>query len=388
MLEKLNNINFNNISNNPNLGIEVGREIQNASWVKSPFFSITGTGADRGVRLFSVASQQPFRPRIKAQLTGSGVSGNTDFEANYDNLEILSQTIYPDAFGNSLRSKIKAYSELERIDFIKESVDSLTTWMNEERDKRIVASLTNDFTNYLYNDKMNVATIRKAIFHARNGLKGDNSKAFPIKPIRATMQSVGNVVVQNTSYIILLDSYQANQLKADSEFKELRKLYAFAGEDKGMLYSGLLGVIDNCPVIDAGVWNKLNVGMPNSSISDSDFTRYLNKANVEKIVTPSQLKQRIKDLKNKEISIGNKEISIGNKEISIGCLIGASAVLLAGSKETRFYIDETVDAGRKSLVGVDCLLGVSKARYQSTDGAVTPYDNQDYAVIGLISNME
>ncbi len=154
MLEKLNNINFNNISNNPNLGIEVGREIQNASWVKSPFFSITGTGADRGVRLFSVASQQPFRPRIKAQLTGSGVSGNTDFEANYDNLEILSQTIYPDAFGNSLRSKIKAYSELERIDFIKESVDSLTTWMNEERDKRIVASLTNDFTNYIYNDKL------------------------------------------------------------------------------------------------------------------------------------------------------------------------------------------------------------------------------------------
>ncbi|GAA7824068.1 hypothetical protein HpBT0262_09600 [Helicobacter pylori] len=182
MLEKLNNINFNNFSNNPNLGIEVGREIQNASWVKSPFFSITGTGADRGVRLFSVASQQPFRPRIKAQLTGSGVSGNTDFEANYDNLEILSQTIYPDAFGNSLRSKIKAYSELERIDFIKESVDSLTTWMNEERDKRIVASLTNDFTNYLYNPTMSVATIRKAIFHARNGLKADNSKAFPIKP--------------------------------------------------------------------------------------------------------------------------------------------------------------------------------------------------------------
>ncbi|GAA8492624.1 hypothetical protein HpNP92_02650 [Helicobacter pylori] len=374
MLEKLNNINFNNISNNPNLGIEVGREIQNASWVKSPFFSITGTGADRGVRLFSVASQQPFRPRIKAQLTGSGVSGNTDFEANYDNLEILSQTIYPDAFGNSLRSKIKAYSELERIDFIKESVDSLTTWMNEERDKRIVASLTNDFTNYICNDKMNVATIRKAIFHARNGLKSDNSKAFPIKPIRATMQSVGNVIVQNTSYIILLDSYQANQLKADNEFKELRKLYAFAGEDKGMLYSGLLGVIDNCPVIDAGVWNKLNVGMPNSTVSDSDFTRYINKANVKKIVTPRGLKEA---LKNKE-----------NKEISIGCLIGASAVLLAGSKETRFYIDETVDAGRKSLVGVDCLLGVSKARYQSTDGVVTPYDNQDYAVIGLISNME
>ncbi len=241
--------------------------------------------------------------------------------------------------------------------------------------------MTNDFTNYLYNQTMNVATIRKAIFHARNGLKENNAKAFPIKPVRASMQSVGNVIVQNTSYIIFLDSYQANQLKADSEFKELRKLYAFAGEDKGMLYSGLLGVIDNCPVIDAGVWNKLNVGMPNSTVSDSDFSRYVNKANVSNIVTPNQLKEELK--KHKQ----NKQETSLN-EISIGCLIGASAVLLAGSKETRFYIDETVDAGRKSLVGVDCLLGVSKAKYQSTDGVVTPYDNQDFAVIGLVSNME
>ncbi|MDU9790766.1 structural protein, partial [Helicobacter pylori] len=54
MLEKLNNINFNNISNNPNLGIEVGREIQNASWIKSPFKSITGRGRDRGIRTYTV----------------------------------------------------------------------------------------------------------------------------------------------------------------------------------------------------------------------------------------------------------------------------------------------------------------------------------------------
>ncbi len=97
------------------------------------------------------------------------------------------------------------------------------------------------------------------------------------------------------------------------------------------------------------------------------------------IVTPNQLKEQLKTAKKQTVE---------NKEISIGCLIGASAVLLAGSKETRFYIDETVDAGRKSLVGVDCLLGVSKAKYQSTDGVVTPYDNQDFAVIGLVSNME
>ncbi|WRA75147.1 DUF4043 family protein [Helicobacter pylori] len=376
MLESLNNINFNNISNNKNIGIEVGFEIQEASWVKSPFKSITGRGSDRGIRTYAIKNAQPYRPRLKAQLSGSGVSGNTDFEANYDRLEILSQTIYPEVFGNALPSQIRAYDEIERIDFIKEACDSLANWMNEERDKRIVASLTNDFTNYLYTPTMSVATIRKAIFLARNGLKEDNSKAFPIKPIRADMVSVGDVVVQNTSYIIFLDSYQANQLKKDADFKELRKLYAFANEDKGILYQGLLGVIDNCPVVDAGVWNKLNVGMPNSTISESEFKRYINKANANSIVSPGQLKERIKKEKEKV------------KEISIGCLIGASSVLLAGSENTNFYIDETKDAGRKSVVGVDCILGVSKAKYQSSDGVNTPYDNQDFAVIGLVSNME
>ncbi|GAA8365399.1 hypothetical protein HpDR4_02710 [Helicobacter pylori] len=378
MLENLNNINFNNISNNKNIGIEVGFEIQEASWVKSPFKSITGRGSDRGIRTYAVKNAQPYRPRLKAQLSGSGVSGNTDFEANYDKLEILSQTIYPEVFGNALPSQIRAYDEIERIDFIKESCDSLANWMNEERDKRIVASLTNDFTNYLYTSTMSVNTIRKAIFLARNGLKEDNSKAFPIKPIRADMVSVGDVVVQNTSYIIFLDSYQANQLKKDADFKELRKLYAFANEDKGILYQGLLGVIDNCPVVDAGVWNKLNVGMPNSTISESEFKRYINRANANSIVSPGELRDKIKNNNNNNIK----------KEISIGCLIGASSVLLAGSENTNFYIDETKDAGRKSVVGVDCILGVSKAKYQSSDGVNTPYDNQDFAVIGLVSNME
>lgn len=382
MLESLNNINFNNIRNNQNIGIEVGFEIQEASWVKSPFKSITGRGSDRGIRTYAVKNAQPYRPRLKAQLSGSGVSGNTDFEANYDKLEILSQTIYPEVFGNALPSQIRAYDEIERIDFIKEACDSLANWMNEERDKRIVASLTNDFTNFLYTKTMSVATIRKAIFLARNGLKEDNTKAFPIKPIRADMVSVGDVVVQNTSYIIFLDSYQANQLKKDPDFKELRKLYAFANEDKGVLYQGLLGVIDNCPVVDAGVWNKLNVGMPNSTISESEFKRYINKANANSIVSPGQLKEKIRE-KEKE-----RERERDNKEISIGCLIGASAVLLAGSENTNFYIDETKDAGRKSVVGVDCILGVSKAKYQSSDGVNTPYDNQDFAVIGLVSNME
>ncbi|WP_240146643.1 hypothetical protein [Helicobacter pylori] len=57
MLESLSNINFNNISNNKNIGIEVGLEIQEASWMKSPFKSITGRGSDRVKNLTSATSK-------------------------------------------------------------------------------------------------------------------------------------------------------------------------------------------------------------------------------------------------------------------------------------------------------------------------------------------
>lgn len=69
---------------------------------------------------------------------------------------------------------------------------------------------------------MNLRAIRRAIFQARAGVKHDNSQAFPIKPIRSEMVNNGGVVVQNYSYIILLDSYQVNQLKSDKEFQDLQ----------------------------------------------------------------------------------------------------------------------------------------------------------------------
>ncbi|AFI05217.1 phage capsid family protein [Helicobacter cetorum] len=377
----LNQVDFNNISSNPQIGREVALQIENASWKKSLFESITGKGEDRAIRTYTTKTQNPFVPRLKTPLMGRGVVGNTDFIANLDNLEILSQTIYPEAFGNSAKSKIKAYEDLENTDFIKETCDSLSNWMGLERDKRIIAAMTNDFSNVLYTPQMNVATIRKAIFNARNGLKADGTKTFPIKPIMASMEDAGKgVIAQNSSYIVLLDSYQASQLKADPEFKDIQKIYAYAGLDRGLLYKGFCGVIDNCVIIDAGIWTSLNSGMPNSTIDAKEFSSYINKANVESIVTPSDLKATLKTKNATEM---------GESEISIGCLIGASSVLMAHSPEITFYIDENQDAGRKSLVGIDCIMGVSKARFVGNGNAANNlYNNQDFSVIGLVTNMQ
>ncbi|WP_104640054.1 phage capsid family protein [Helicobacter bizzozeronii] len=393
MLAGLNNINLANWKSDPNVSVKIGEQIELASWQKSPFEPLTGRGSDRGVRTYIVPDNQPYRPRLKAQLSGVGVKGNTDFNANFDNLEILSQTIYPEVVGNAIKSEIKHYSAMKHIDFIKEASDSLTEWIQAKRDRGLVCALSNDFTNVVVcdqndgfktpqnandpvenltqkiaqGDTMSVKAIRRAIFQARAGVKHNNTQAFPLKPIRSEMVSTGGVSVQNYSYIILLDSFAINQLKADPEYQEMQKFAGLRG-DKNALFSGLIGLIDNCPVIDMGVWTSVNVGLLNSDVSDDEFKANINAQNCDKLTPPS--------------------FYANNTPLSIGALIGASALVLAGNAAINFYINETEDAGRKTICGVDRILGISKARFTSAQGVNPIYDNSDFAVIGLFSSKE
>lgn len=385
-----NTIDFNAIKDDPNIAVKIGKEIERLSWIKSPFESFTGKGSDRGVRCFSVQNDQPFRPRLKNKLTGDGVVGNQDLETNYDSMEILNQTIYPKVVANALRSPIKQYSTMQSIDFVREATDSLAEWASDKRDKSIVAHLCNDFTNAVVADQndgykafdknistmtksivagdvMNVKAIRRAIFMARAGIGLNGREAFPLKPIKSDITTEGGLSIIHNSYIILLESHQANQLKADKEWKDMQ-IHAGDRGDKNRLFSGLLGMIDGCPIIDMGVWTKLQVGMPNSEVSDEDFKKNLDMQNVSKVTPPSYYK--------------------GTQDISIGALIGASAIVMAGNDKINFYVDDTEDSGRKVVCGVDRLLSIAKGRFSLESGTLAPFSNQDYAVIGLFSSKE
>lgn len=385
-----NSIDFSNIKDDPNISVKIAHEIERLSWIKSPFASFTGKGSDRGVRQFSVENDQPYRPRLKNKLTGDGVSGDTDLEANYDSMEILNQTIYPKVIGNALRSPIKQYSIMQHIDFAKESTDSLAEWAQDRRDKSIVAHLCNDFTNAVIcdsangykdfdtniktttkkivaGDVMNVKALRRAIFMARAGLGANGKETFPIKPIKSDTITESGLSVIHNSYIILLESHQANQLKADQEWKDMQ-IHAGDRGDKNRLFTGLLGLIDGCPVLDMGVWTKLQVGMPNSDVSDDDFKKHIDAQNITKLTPPS--------------------FYAGTQGISIGALIGASAIVMAGSDKVNFYINENEDSGRKMVCGVDRLLAIAKGRFALESGSLSAFSNQDFAVIGLFSSKE
>ncbi len=391
MLNELNHIDLAGWETNPNVSTEIAKAIDKASWKKSVFEPFSGRGGDRGVRTFSVQNNQPYRPRLKAKLQGEGVKGNADFETNFDNFEILSQVIYPKVVGNAILSEIEIYSQIQHIDFIKEAVDSLTDWDADQRDRNLVAALVNDFTNgvvadatngfkdtttqksltnatkqIIAGDVCNVKMIRRAIFMARTGLNYNGKAAFPIKPIRSETISLGGVPIQNHSYIIMLDSYQIEQIKKDPEWIEMQKI-GIRG-DKNNLFTGLVGYIDNCPVIDMGVWTALEVGMPSSEVSDTDFLNAMNPQNAQKIVKPSDYADK--------------------QSVSIGALIGASALVMAGSSKANFYISRNEDVGRKTICAVDRLMAISKAKFVAESGVTSPYDNMDFGTIGIFSSKE
>lgn len=391
-LSDLNRINIEGWKDDPNVSVQIGDIIEKASWEESKFAPLLGKGENRGIRTYNAPKAQPYRPRLKAALTGSGVVGNADFETNLDHLEILSQVVYPKVVGNSTKSEIKQYQTIKHIDFVKEATDSLKTWIEERRDRNLFAALSNDLTNCVVcdatngfkdsstaqsvakasqtiaaGDTMNVKAIQRAILMAKTGLKYNGKAAFPIKPIKSSSINESGLSLQHNSYVILLDSYQIHQLRADPDWKEMQK--NAPRSDNHRIFTGLAGMIDGCPVIDMGSWTTLSAGMVNSKTPESEFIENINVQNFKTITKPSEYAK--------------------TQPVSIGYLIGAGALIMAGADTTQFYIDDNADLGRKVICGVDRLMAISKGRFESqVGGALSVYADTDYAVIGIFSSLE
>ena len=392
----LNGIKLNEWRDNPNVSVQIAERIEKSVWEESLWDTLIGTGENRGLRVFRLSGEkalEPYRPRLKGALLGDGVKGNADFETNYDKLTIYSQTAYPEVIGNSLKSAHKLEHIITQIDFLKESIDSLQSWIKDRRDRILVASLSNDFTNCVVcdgtdgykntgtetstteaakkiakGDVLNVRAIRRAIYMAKRGLGYNGAAKFPIKPLKITKKSVNGVITQVYSYMILVDSVGAEQLRSDPEWIELQKM-----DKRGLdnnLFSGFLGVIDNCPVVDMNTWSEFQPGLLNSEVSDSEYSKFLNIKNLNNgVVTPPSS-------------------YAGNQPVCMGALIGASALVFVGQKKPTIYIDDTQDAGRKMVVGIDRIMTIAKGRYINDEEPNSPYHNTDFATIGIFYSKE
>lgn len=392
-----NGVTFDALVNDPNISVKIGDEIEAASWEESRFEPFLGKGEGRGVRFFSTSTNEPYRPRLRIALDGEGVEGNADIAENLDNLNIMSQTIYPKVIANGVNSEIDTYQAMKKIDFVKHASDALKTWMLNKRDKMLYAALANDLTNAIVcdatngfkefnqnsvsdagkqivaGDTLNVAAIERGILMAKAGISGlKNGKAFPMKPVKSTKRAENGLNLTYHSYIVFVDSYQAEQLRADPAWKDMQ---AHAPRNElHRVFTGYLGMISGCPIVEMGTYSSGGgLGLMNSTISDNEFKKHIIKQNFGgKIVCPSAYAK--------------------SQPVSIGFIIGASALIMAGTDSTRFFINNKLDEGRKTRCSVDRLLAISKSRFELSDSDLSEraqkYVGTDYGVIGLLSSME
>lgn len=387
----LNNIDMSGIVGNKNIGIKIAQEIENMSWADSKWSAFLGRSENRAIRTFHTPNDEPFRPRIKAALNGTGVRGNADFDTNTDRLDIYSQTIFPTIIGNSLNSGLKQYSRMEHIDFVREAKDSLTNWMRETRDKQFCAALANDITDcvvadatsgvkdssaktsvaeaskeIIKGDTLKVATIKAAIKQAKIGRTFQGKARFQMKPTKITRTREQGGSFAYISFVILLDTNQIYQLLNDPEWREMQK--SAPRDDLARTFTGVVGMIDGCLVYDMGCWAVDVAGLVDSETPDDEYKAFINTDNVSTLTLPS--------------SYANTQ------PVSIGYLIGANALLLAGANEPAFYVDE-FDLGRKIKVGIDRLFGIAKSKFKpNEEGVLSKYANTDLATIGIFSSKE
>lgn len=392
MATNWNGINVENIFEDPSVQSQVAVALEKGYWRESKLDFFTGKGKNRAIRVYPVNTLDPYMPRLKDKLRGDGVTGNTDLDANLDEMEIFSHTIYPKVIGNAVKSEIKEYSKLKKIDFAVESIESLKDWVKDRIQCHTYATLVNNLTNVVVSksdgfydttanktvkaaasnmvagDVLNVKAVRRLINMAKNGYRYNGTDTFPIAPLKVEIKTENGISFIHETYVLFIDGYQAEQLKNDPEWGEMQKRAGERGKNNN-IFTGIIVTIDNCAVIDMGNWNSYNIGLPTSYFDQDKFGKFVSNAETIAPLTNYNAKS--------------------DKEACIGVLLGASAMCLAMNDVPKILIDDTVDMGRKTQVGIDKILGISKSVYHSHNKASkSAYDGQDFGVIGILSIKE
>ncbi|PAF41370.1 DUF4043 family protein [Helicobacter sp. 11S02596-1] len=393
-----NGIDYTKFADDPLVAVKIAQQMEEGYVAESLFEPLMGSSQDRPIRTYPHATMNPYRPKLSDQLLGDGVQGNTDLDRNIDSFNRYSQTIYPMVKRNSLLSEIKEYRDIKDPDFVRDSEHKLTNWLTNQSDRMIIAAMSADMTNVVCaskngkgyidgkgknsvkeycseitaGDVVSVGTIKKAISMARFGIKYNGEETFSLRPSRISQMTEGGIKIFKTSYLVLLDNYQAEQLQADPVWIDMHARAGTRGYAENKLFSGLLGEIDNCPVINMGIWTKTQPGFLNTDVPQTDFEKYVNDA----------------IRKNSSFVLGDYA-GKADKSTSIGAVIGGTGIAYVGSPVS-FIIDNTADSGTKIKCAVSKVLGVAKTCYEvNNEDTMSPlYHNQDFGVIGIISSKE
>lgn len=386
---------YTGIQNHPFTEVRISNEVEKGYWASSLFDYLTGTGFDRVIRQYKVSDLKPFVARLKGKSYGEGARGNANIQDNLDSIDWYAKTTHVEVYANGYESEIDYYSKTIKEDFISECKENLIQWFAEKSDRMILANLTNNLTNVVCakansktgiqeytagdtisklcdkvsaGDVCSVDSIRQLIFRARNGIHYDNTQTFVLKPSRIEVKMTGDVRNNALCYILFLDPYQAMQLKNDPEWREMQAVNHNQGFNNN-LFTGFLGTIDSCWLVELPSWSSEQPGLLNTSVDNSEFSKYVN---ADATLSP------LETYKGKVV------------DTSIGLLVGAGACIYGNSGTVRLLYSKS-DMGRKQLIGADKILGINKTVFDAVKSGLnnnSMYHGKDFGVIGYVTAKE
>ncbi|MDR2153343.1 MAG: DUF4043 family protein [Helicobacteraceae bacterium] len=314
-------------------------------------------------------------------LNGSGVEGNTDFAANQDELQKLTQAVRFRLFGNSLTSEVRQLEDRAIVSWRSEAKPALTTWAINALDRRIITELSNGCTNIAAADASNgvkpanstatiaagdvlsTKTIDELVKRARNGFDGAGNPHPKVKPVMVKQgKNAAGIDVYERLWVLLIGGYQSAQLKSDPVWIATQQEANDRGE-RNPLFTGIIGKYNGVAVVDWDTWSADTVGVVTSATTYNTEAGALSFANYA---------------------------GAGGLETEVGLFLGAKAGLLPQDEGFRYYEDHTIDAGRKTLIGIDRGLGFAKAHWigEKAIEKSSVYHDKDFGVIAVVASKE
>lgn len=313
-----------------------------------------------------------------APLSGDGVSGNTDFEANRDKMEYLNQSVVYDSFGNSVKSDNTKITARTIGKFREDAKRNLSEWGHKTLDRKVISRLAQDCTNivacksdgvYQSNvttsittgDVMNTKAIDEMIRRAET-MKDGNGNIHP--GVRSIYTKVGKsphsgAPVFVHSYLLLLGSHGIAQLQDDPVWVDHQKQLIRAMGQQAPIFTGEIGQYKGVYVVDFKTWNAQRAGMPTSDLGGYkgvDFDKYKGAS---------------------------------GKATEIGLFLGATAGLCPQDDGFEWY-ENKADEGRKMTIAIDRGLAFAKTKYvgQTAEQQKLLWHGKDYSTTAVVYSKE
>lgn len=367
--------------------VALAQEIDTAVMNESFWAPMIGKNQNAIIRTFKTEAAGAMTVKLRDLLRGAGVKNNADFDTNQAKLQYLSQTVFVEIFGHSVRSEDLRFEQYKNnIDFTADASDALQEWMTDSYDRKVFATGVNDSTNVFAlsvtdgvqdkaangsiddlcaqvtaDDIVTVQSVRAMIKRASIGIDHNGKKVPPVRPfaVKATVRD--GVPIKQRCYVIVLDTFGIAQLKDDPEYNRGVIDGSIRGSDNPF-FTGQVCSIDGSIILDGGVNSDEYAGVLSS---DDDHSIFLNEH------IPA-------------VSLGQYAGASG-LTTSLGMLLGATAFACPLSTDATLY-PEDKDMGRKKAIGIDRLLSIAKARYVGVkpEEQKTIWHNKDLSIMTLV----